>query len=106
MTIKRVFIVEDEYHTRDLLCMIVAEHPRLELLTAEGSLADAKKAFQHSAMPDVFLVDLGLPDGTGIEFIQYIRSYHSDVAIMVLSVFGDERNVVDAIAYGAGGLYP
>jgi len=103
MAMKRVFIVEDEVNTRDLLCMVVAEHPKLELLTAEGSLADARKAFQNYGKPDVFLVDLGLPDGSGIEFIRDIRRQHADVPIMVLSVFGDERNVVDAIASGAGG---
>ena len=103
MTTKRVFIVEDEHHTRDLLCMIVAEHPKLELLTAVGSLTDARKHAQTHAMPDIFLVDLGLPDGSGIEFIQHIRTRHAHVPIMVLSVFGDERHVVDAITYGAGG---
>jgi len=100
---KRVFIVEDEVNTRNLLCMVVAEHPKLELLTAEATLSDARKAFQHYGKPDVFLVDLGLPDGSGIEFIQDIRRQHADVSIMVLSVFGDERHVVDAIASGAGG---
>lgn len=103
ITMKRVFIVEDESNTRQLLCMVVSKHPKLELHTAAANLADARKAFFAHEKPDVFLVDLGLPDGSGIEFIQEIRRYDSEVAVMVLSVFGDERHVVDAIVAGAGG---
>jgi len=100
---KHIFIVEDEINTRALLCMVVENHAKFALLTAESSLTDARKALHQHKKPDVFLVDLGLPDGSGITFIQEIRRQYDDVPIMVLSVFGDERHVVDAIAAGAGG---
>ncbi len=103
MTAKRVFIVEDEANTRAFLSMVVAEHPKLELLTAQGSLSAARAALRRYTTADVFLVDLGLPDGNGIDFIRDIRRKHAHVPVMVLSVFGDERSVVDAIACGAGG---
>ena len=103
MSIKRVFILDDEKHTRDLLCMVVREHPDLELLVATKSLSDARKAMKIYAKPDVFLIDLGLPDGSGLELIRDIRKNDASIAIMVLSVFGDERHVVDAIEQGAGG---
>lgn len=100
---KLVFILEDEVNTRKLLCKVVENHPALELCAAVGSLSDAREALGKGVNPDVFLVDLGLPDGSGITFIREIRRSDSEVPVMVLSVFGDERHVVDAIACGAGG---
>ncbi|MBL4760315.1 MAG: response regulator transcription factor [Mariprofundaceae bacterium] len=100
----RVFIVEDESNTQELLCLIVADHPNLELVATAASLKSARQNLQqYGHHTDIFLVDLGLPDGSGLDFICNIRQQHPDVAIMVLSVFGDEHNVVKAIKHGANG---
>ncbi len=53
--------------------------------------------------PAVALVDLGLPDRSGFEVIRHTRSVSPNTAIMVLSVFGGERNLVEAIEAGATG---
>jgi DNA-binding NarL/FixJ family response regulator len=55
------------------------------------------------AAPDVLLTDLGLPDGHGTELIRETRSAHPHTRIMVITVFGDESNVVEAIRAGASG---
>ncbi len=52
---------------------------------------------------DVLLVDLGLPDGSGADLIRFCRKQHQSMEIMVISVFGDEKNVLDAIEAGATG---
>jgi len=53
--------------------------------------------------PDVLLVDLGLPDIHGTEVIQQARRLHPDSDIMVITLFGDERNVLASIESGATG---
>jgi DNA-binding NarL/FixJ family response regulator len=52
---------------------------------------------------DVLLVDLGLPDGRGEDVIRYATRLHPELNAMVISVFGDERHVFEAIQAGATG---
>ncbi len=103
ITMPSVFIIEDEKYTRALLCKVINEHPKMTLLVAASDLTSARLSLQQYGEPDLFLVDLGLPDGNGITFIKEVRQQFLATTVMVLSTFGDERNVVQAIAAGAGG---
>jgi len=53
--------------------------------------------------PDVLLVDLGLPDGNGLDLIRAARVRSRAILILVITVFGDESSVVSAIEAGAQG---
>ena len=65
---------------------------------AEGlSLLNAKPP------PRVLLVDLGLPDGSGLDLIAAASQY-PETDSMVISVFGDEQNVISALKAGRHGL--
>ena len=52
---------------------------------------------------DVLLIDLGLPDGNGIDLIRHVSQKKPDADIMVVTVFGDEQHVVSSIEAGATG---
>lgn len=52
---------------------------------------------------DLALVDLGLPDGNGCELIHFLRQHSPNTEVMVLTIFGDESNVLNAIRAGARG---
>jgi len=52
------------------------------------------------AVPDLVILDLGLPDIDGIEVCRHIREF-SDVPVVVLSAYGDERRKVEALDSGA-----
>lgn len=58
---------------------------------------------QGQIRPEVALVDIGLPDMSGIEVIQAIRRRFEDVPIMVISVISSERTLMEAIRAGAKG---
>jgi two-component system KDP operon response regulator KdpE len=63
--------------------------------------ATAREAIEHSQMrPDLILLDLGLPDGDGLEVIRIVRE-QSDTPIIVLSARGAERDKVRALDLGA-----
>ncbi|MFT3953343.1 MAG: response regulator transcription factor [Piscinibacter sp.] len=97
-----VMVVEDDPAFLTRFCGIVAASPELTLLGAVSSLAAARDALARE-MPDVLLVDLGLPDGSGIELIREVSRRHPATDIMVVSVFGDEEHVLASIEAGATG---
>ena len=80
----------------------LALDPDLRLVGEFGLAADAVDGIVQLA-PDVVLVDLGLPDGSGLDVVRHVRAQLPDAAVMVVSIFGDERNLVAAIEAGATG---
>ena len=80
----------------------LARDPGLSLVAEFASARDAKAGIGALA-PDVALVDLGLPDGSGFDVVRHIRQVSPSTSIMVVSVFGGERNLFEAIAAGATG---
>ena len=99
---KRILIVEDEEPTRLRLIRMLAAHPELEVAAAVGTRREALLALRRDA-PEVLLVDLALPDGSGIDVIRAARALSSDILSMVVTVFGDEKSVLGAIEAGARG---
>ena len=74
----------------------------IEVVAEAGSVADAVKgAAQHR--PDVILMDLRLPDGTGIDACRDILSAHPDTRVLFLTSHSDEEAVVSTILAGAAG---
>ena len=96
-----VLIVEDNPITLDVLTQVVENEVRLELLGTASNCSEAKESLGN--VPDIILVDLGLPDGNGIDLIRSIKQQFPETEIMVISSFGDEDHVVDAIEAGATG---
>ncbi|MBL8323428.1 MAG: response regulator transcription factor [Rubrivivax sp.] len=99
----RVLLLEDDPATRERLAGIVRGSPGLELAAAFGDLKSALAWLAAHEPPQVLLVDLQLPDGSGIDLIRAARRIAPAAEAMVISVFGDEAHVVTAIEAGATG---
>ncbi|MBX3599398.1 MAG: response regulator transcription factor [Rubrivivax sp.] len=99
----RVLLLEDDPATRERLAGIVAASPGLELAAAFGELRAALAWLAVHEPPQVLLVDLHLPDGSGVDLIRAARRLAPQAEAMVISVFGDEAHVVTAIEAGATG---
>ncbi len=97
-----VTLVEDDNDTRERLVDIVVSHDAFELLDAASNFEAAKAALLEK-QPDVLLVDLGLPDGSGIDLIKTIFEKKLDTQAIVISGFHDEHSVFDALEAGAQG---
>jgi DNA-binding NarL/FixJ family response regulator len=98
----KIAIIEDDELLRQRLVSDVQKHERFEVVFDSGLLADSLEWFSTNTA-DVLLVDLGLPDGSGVDLIRRCRKNDASIEIMVVSVFGDEKNVLQAIEAGATG---
>lgn len=98
----KVMIVEDDPAFLNRFCSIVTADSEFALFAAVPNGTAALEALQRAA-PDVLLVDLGLPDMSGIEVIRTASSRYPDTDILVITVFGDETHVLASIEAGATG---
>ncbi len=96
-----VLIVEDDARFREAFVRAIALADDMTLLGSAPDFASGM-ALLGSA-PDVLLVDLQLPDGDGIDLIRAAAQRIPDCDVMVVTIFGDERHVLDSIAAGATG---
>jgi DNA-binding NarL/FixJ family response regulator len=97
-----ILIVEDEPEFVRAYCEAITREADFRLVGAVPTLA-AALALLEQAVPDVLVVDLGLPDGNGAELIRRASKRRPDCDALVVTVFGDDRHVIDAIEAGATG---
>jgi DNA-binding NarL/FixJ family response regulator len=85
---------------REQLVELISSAPELDLAGIAPTLQAGRRLI--SLQPDLFLVDLGLPDGSGLELIADVKA-GSSAKILVLTLFGDRDTVVAAVRNGADG---
>ncbi len=98
----RVALVEDDEEARRRLVASIVAHAGLRLV-GEWSAGRQAIAALGEAAPDVLLVDLGLPDISGLEVVRHAATHHPECDILVVTIFGDEETVIAAIEAGARG---
>jgi len=98
----RVGTVEDDPETREALARHIYAQPDLVLVLQASRRAEALALLPQQAL-DVLLVDLGLPDGSGLDVIRAARAQWPGCGVLVSTVFGDEAHVLPAIEAGAMG---
>jgi DNA-binding NarL/FixJ family response regulator len=98
----RVGVVEDDAASRDTFVAMIHAQPDLVLAMVAASRAEALDRLSTAPM-DVLLVDLGLPDGSGLDVIRAARVQWPDCSILVSTIFGDEDHVLRSIEAGAMG---
>lgn len=102
MTQVDVLIIEDRPEIAVRLTKALAATPGLDLV-GQASTLDHGLQLLFDLKPRVVLVDLGLPDGSGIEIVRAAASADWTIDAMVVSIFGDEGRVIEAIQAGARG---
>ncbi len=97
-----IIVIEDEPEFRRRFENIIDDEPSMRLAGSAANKRDAAALIEREQF-DVMLIDLGLPDGSGIDLIRQVSARRPDVDIMVVTVFGDEQHVVSSIEAGATG---
>jgi DNA-binding NarL/FixJ family response regulator len=97
-----IAIVEDDLTLRQVLVSTLEADPDYVVV---AQFADGESAIRDipDLAPDMVLIDLGLPDMSGIEVIRQLKASVPDCDILVVTIFGDERTITSALEAGANG---
>jgi two-component system response regulator NreC len=101
----RVLLVDDHQVLRDGLRALLEGEEDMVVISEAGTGRDAI-SLAASLRPDVIVMDLGLPDGNGINAIREIRVQEIPVHIVVLSMYSDRELVMKALEAGSDGYVP
>ena len=104
----RVMLVDDHASFRQPLAIMLEREPDLKVVAQAGSLAQARKVLEEEeaelGVVDVAMVDLELPDGSGVDFIAELYEIRPKALALVLSAYSDRVLLARAIEAGASGV--
>lgn len=80
----KVFIVEDSPIVRDRLIVMLSEVDNVEIIGAASGASEALEAIQHN-QPDAIIVDLHLPEGSGFEVLNSVKTNEAQPVLIVLT---------------------
>ena len=98
----RVFIVDDHELVRRGLIELIDTEKDLSVVGQAGDVQEALVALT-TVVTDVAVLDVRLPDGSGIELCREIRSLYPDVKVLILTSFLDDEALLGAVLGGANG---
>lgn len=98
----RVFLVDDHEIVRRGISDLINAESDLELV-GESPTAAQTLARISATHPDVAVLDVQLPDGSGIDLCRAIRSAHPDVRCLMLTAYADDEASLAAVLAGAAG---
>ena len=98
----RVLIVDDHEVVRQGLVALLSRRDGFEVVAEGGTVAEALAAARRF-QPDLAVLDVRLPDGSGIEACREIRSEMPETKVVMLTSYPDEEAVLSAIIAGASG---
>jgi DNA-binding NarL/FixJ family response regulator len=101
----RILIVDDHPLIRDGIATMLARAKPGSQLTRAADFQSAIKAIE-SSRPEIVLLDLGLPDASGLDALIQIRARFPDLSVVVLSGKEDRETVLEALRHGATGFIP
>ena len=98
----RVLVVDDHAVVRTGIAAMIDAAPDLEVVGEAGTAEDAVRRVGFD-QPDVVVLDVRLPDGSGVEACRRIRERFPEVRVLILTSFADEQALMSAIVAGASG---
>ena len=98
----RLLLVDDHEVVRQGLAALLARRPAFQVVAEAGTVAEALAAARRFR-PDLVIMDVRLPDGTGVEACRDIRAEMPETRVVMLTSYPDEDAVLAAILAGASG---
>src|SRR3954454_18377117 len=98
----KVAIIEDERKILNGLALLIGGTPGFACTGTYSSVEEALGGIENK-LPDVVLINLGLPGISGVQGIQILKRCFPKLATLVLTVFEDQERIFDALCAGACG---
>jgi DNA-binding NarL/FixJ family response regulator len=98
-----VFLLDDHENVRRSGRELLEAEPDIAVI-GEAGTAESALARIPALRPDVAILDVRLPDGNGVGVCRDIRSTMPEVACLMLTSFGDDEALFDAIMAGASAM--
>ncbi len=98
----RLLVVDDHEVVRQGLVSLLERREGFQVVAQAGTVAEAIEA-AHKYQPDLIVMDVRLPDGSGIEACREIRSEQPQTRVVILTSYPDEEAVFASIVAGASG---
>ena len=98
----RVFIADDHAIVREGLKQILAESPDIIVAGEAENGVDAIKLFRKSKC-QVMLLDISMPDRSGIEVLKQLKKEHPELAVLMLSMHREDQYAIRSLKAGAAG---
>jgi len=98
----RILLVDDHEVVREGLRTLLSKRAGFEIVGYAGSVADAVREAARTE-PDVVVMDVRLPDGSGIEACREIREARPETRVIILTSYADDDAVFASILAGASG---
>jgi DNA-binding NarL/FixJ family response regulator len=98
----RLLLYEDNQQLRESVSALIGLSHDFILAGSFGDVTTVEEQVK-TLRPEVILMDIDLPGMNGIEAVKKVRTFDRDVSILMLTVFDDNKHVLDAICAGASG---
>ena len=98
----RLLVVDDHEVVREGLVALLSRREEFQVVAQAGTVAEALNAARRFE-PDLVVMDMRLPDGSGIEACREIRAELPTTRVVMLTSYPDEEAVLSAILAGASG---
>jgi DNA-binding NarL/FixJ family response regulator len=98
----RVFVVEDQPKILKNLIKLLKDFQEIEIVGRAMSGEEALEIYE-ATRPDVFLLDLGLPQMSGIDVTREVKKRNPKIEVLIFTIFDEEEKVIEAIHAGASG---
>ncbi len=101
----QLLLVDDHEVLRSCLRMLLESQEDIQIVGEAGTAAEALEAVERLE-PEVILLDIGLPDMSGIQVMERIREVKPDIAVVALTIHEDKEYVFKMLEAGATGYVP
>ena len=101
----RLVLVDDHEMVRTGLRMLLESQPDIKII-GEASNAEQALSLVSKLQPDVVVMDITLPDMSGIEATRQIKASHPAIAVVALTIHEDEQYFFEMLQAGASGYVP
>ena len=102
MPATRIIIVDDHEIVREGLAAVLGRQAGFEVVAQADTAAEALETVDRE-IPDLVVLDIGLPDSSGIELCREIKARHPEIRVVMLTGSDEEDNVLSAVIAGANG---